>query len=60
MRCSGASRRSSATSHVTGVEVFFLCHEYQAFATVGEGEPSGDEKFLSLSPHAKCGLRFAP
>src|SRR5215470_3035338 len=34
--------------------VFFLCDEYQAFATVGEDNPSGDEKFFSLSRQAKC------
>jgi hypothetical protein len=34
--------------------VFFLCDEYQTFATVGESDPSGDEKFFSLSRQAKC------
>jgi type IV secretory system conjugative DNA transfer VirD4/TraG family protein len=34
--------------------VLFLCDEYQAFATSGENEPSGDEKFFSLSRQAKC------
>jgi len=34
--------------------VFFLCDEYQTFATVGENEPLGDEKFFSLSRQAKC------
>jgi hypothetical protein len=34
--------------------VVFLCDEYQAFATVGENEPSGDEKFFSLARQAKC------
>ena len=34
--------------------VFFLCDEYQAFATVGEDNPNGDEKFFSLSRQAKC------
>jgi hypothetical protein len=29
--------------------VVFLCDEYQAFATSGENEPSGDEKFFSLA-----------
>jgi hypothetical protein len=32
----------------------FLCDEYQAFATVGESDPTGDEKFFSLSRQAKC------
>lgn len=35
-------------------QVFFLCDEYQHFATVGENEPTGDEKFFSLSRQAKC------
>src|SRR5207249_1781146 len=35
-------------------EVFFLCDEYQNFATVGENEPTGDEKFFSLSRQPKC------
>jgi hypothetical protein len=34
--------------------VFFVCDEYQAFATTGENEPSGDEKFFSLARQAKC------
>lgn len=34
--------------------VFFICDEYQHFATVGENEPTGDEKFFSLSRQAKC------
>jgi|SRR6516164_2957261 hypothetical protein len=35
-------------------QVFCLCDEYQYFATVGEGEPTGDEKFFSLSRQPKC------
>jgi hypothetical protein len=34
--------------------IVFICDEYQHFATVGENEPSGDEKFLTLSRQAKC------
>jgi hypothetical protein len=34
--------------------VLFLCDEYQAFATTGEHEPSGDEKFFSLARQARC------
>src|SRR5262249_4530704 len=34
--------------------VLFLCDEYQAFATTGENEPSGDEKFFTLARQAKC------
>jgi hypothetical protein len=34
--------------------VLFLCDEYQSFATVGENDPSGDEKFFALSRQAKC------
>jgi hypothetical protein len=32
----------------------FLCDEYHAFATVGESDPTGDEKFFALSRQAKC------
>ena len=35
-------------------EVLFLCDEYHSFATVGESDPSGDEKFFALSRQAKC------
>ena len=35
-------------------EVLFLCDEYQHFATVGENDPTGDEKFFSLSRQPKC------
>jgi hypothetical protein len=35
-------------------QVLFLCDEYQHFATVGQSEPSGDEKFFSLSRQPKC------
>jgi hypothetical protein len=34
--------------------VLFLCDEFQAFATSGESDPSGDEKFFSLARQAKC------
>lgn len=33
--------------------VLFLCDEYQAFATVGENDPTGDEKFFALSRQAR-------
>ena len=35
-------------------QVLFLCDEYQHFATVGESDPIGDEKFFSLSRQPKC------
>jgi hypothetical protein len=35
-------------------ETLFLCDEYHSFATVGESDPSGDEKFFALSRQAKC------
>jgi hypothetical protein len=35
-------------------QVLFLCDEYHAFATVGENDPSGDEKFFALSRQAQC------
>jgi hypothetical protein len=34
--------------------ILFLCDEYQSFATVGESDPTGDEKFFALSRRAKC------
>ena len=34
--------------------VLFVCDEYQAFATTGENEPPGDEKFFALARQAKC------
>lgn len=35
-------------------QVLFLCDEYQHFATVGESDPIGDERFFSLSRQPKC------
>jgi type IV secretory system conjugative DNA transfer VirD4/TraG family protein len=35
-------------------QVFFICDEYQHFATAGENEPNGDEKFFALSRQSKC------
>ncbi|MGH9739073.1 MAG: TraM recognition domain-containing protein, partial [Candidatus Acidiferrales bacterium] len=35
-------------------QVLFLCDEYQHFATVGENDPTGDEKFFSLARQPKC------
>ena len=32
----------------------FLCDEYQSFATVGEADPSGDEKSFGLSRQSRC------
>jgi hypothetical protein len=34
--------------------VLFMCDEYHAFATVGESDPTGDEKFFSLSRQCRC------
>ena len=34
--------------------MFFVCDEYQAFATAGESDPTGDDKFFALSRQAKC------
>ncbi len=44
---------STDPSH-TQRPVMFVCDEYQAFATTGENEPSGDEKFFSLARQARC------
>ena len=35
-------------------EVLLLCDEYQAFATAGEEDPTGDEKCFSPSRQGKC------
>ncbi len=32
----------------------FLCDEYQAFASVGEDDPSGDEKAFALTRQCRC------
>jgi len=32
----------------------FICDEYQNFATVGGDNPTGDERFLSLSRQPRC------
>ena len=32
----------------------FICDEYQAFATVGQDDPSGDEKAFALSRQCRC------
>ncbi|MDE2928465.1 MAG: type IV secretion system DNA-binding domain-containing protein [Acidobacteriota bacterium] len=32
----------------------FICDEYQAFASVGEDDPSGDEKSFALSRQCRC------
>ncbi len=32
----------------------FLCDEYQAFATVGQADPCGDEKAFALSRQSRC------
>lgn len=34
--------------------VLFLCDEYQTFATAGEMDPAGDEKFFALTRQARC------
>jgi hypothetical protein len=34
--------------------VFFICDEYHEFATAGQNDPNGDEKFLALSRQPKC------
>ena len=44
--------RTSRTG--TSGRSLFLCDEYHAFATVGESDPTGDEKFFALSRQAKC------
>ena len=35
-------------------DIVFMCDEYHNFATCGQSDPSGDEKFFSLSRQARC------
>jgi len=35
-------------------QTLFLCDEYHIFATAGENDPSGDEKFFALSRQGRC------
>lgn len=35
-------------------QILFLCDGYQSFATVGQRDPTGDEKFLTPLHQAKC------
>ncbi|MGD0129252.1 MAG: TraM recognition domain-containing protein [Terriglobia bacterium] len=35
-------------------QVFFICDEYHEFATAGQNDPNGDEKFLALSREPRC------
>jgi hypothetical protein len=35
-------------------QVFFICDEYHEFATAGQNDPNGDEKFLALSRQPRC------
>jgi hypothetical protein len=35
-------------------QVFFICDEYHEFATAGQNNPNGDEKFLALSREPRC------
>jgi hypothetical protein len=46
--------RMEASPDAKQRQVLFLCDEYHAFATVGESDPTGDEKFFALSRQAKC------
>ena len=32
----------------------FICDEYQAFATVGQDDPAGDEKAFALTRQCRC------
>ena len=46
--------KMTADRRSRGARCCFVCDEYQAFATTGENEPSGDEKFFSLARQARC------
>jgi hypothetical protein len=46
--------RMDAEPHHHFRPTVFLCDEYQNFATVGGDNPTGDERFLSMSRQPKC------
>jgi len=46
--------RMDAEPHRHFRPTVFLCDEYQNFATVGGDNPTGDERFLSISRQPKC------
>jgi hypothetical protein len=50
----GRIPRMARDPHRRWREVLFLCDEYHAFATVGEHDPTGDEKLFALSRQARC------
>ncbi len=43
----------SAEPHRTWRDLVFVCDEYHAFATVGETDPTGDERTFALSRQAR-------
>jgi hypothetical protein len=43
----------SAEPHRTWRDLLFVCDEYHAFATVGETDPTGDERTFALSRQAR-------
>ena len=58
-------RLATGASHATGQDegespsryfrpAVFICDEYQAFASVGEDDPSGDEKSFALTRQCRC------
>ena len=50
---SSRRRWSAARPHFWRPAVF-ICDEYQAFATCGEDDPSGDEKAFALTRQSRC------
>jgi hypothetical protein len=46
--------RMDAEPHRYFRPTVFICDEYQNFATVGGDNPTGDERFLSISRQPKC------
>ena len=50
-------RRPALLAHQPGRYLrpaVFICDEYQAFATVGQDDPSGDEKAFALTRQCRC------
>ena len=53
-RCSGRPAEAARRPDRYLRPAVFICDEYQAFATVGQDDPSGDEKAFALTRQCRC------
>ena len=53
-RRAGKARRGPNHGKKSSKPAVFICDEYQSFATVGEDDPSGDEKSFALTRQCRC------